>query len=368
MLLWVVMAALTGLAVFALLRPLTFARETAGQANANNDVAFYESQMAEIERDRKRGLIDEKQAEAAVTEAARRLLRSQRLDPVSDLAQADAVRIRRRKTASLVALLGVPLVALPFYLWLGQPNLPDHPLAARQNTNPANVNVAEAVARIEAHLAKNPQDGQGYEVLAPVYMRMGRFSDAVVAYRAALRLNGASAKRHADLGEAITLSENGIVTPEAGEAFAQAYQLDPQAPRVRFYRALALEQDGKRDAALDAYRALMADTPADAPWRETLEGKIAILSGLPENGEAIANAPPPERLAAIRGMVEGLAERLEAQGGTADEWARLVRSFVVLGDMQRAKATLIKAKSDLASKQVDSAPLEAVAKELNVTP
>ena len=51
-------------------------------------------------------------------------------------------------------------------------------------------------------MARNPNDGAGWEVLAPVYARLGRFDDAVGARKKALTLNGPTAAREADLGEA----------------------------------------------------------------------------------------------------------------------------------------------------------------------
>ena len=59
------------------------------------------------------------------------------------------------------------------------------------------------MAQVEAHLESNPDDGRGWEVVAPVYLRLGRFEDAVKARRNALRLIGANADREADLGEAL---------------------------------------------------------------------------------------------------------------------------------------------------------------------
>ena len=80
----------------------------------------------------------------------------------------------------------------------------------------------ELVGRVEAHLEQNPEDGRGWEVLGPVYMRLGRYDDAVKARKNVLRLLGPSAEREADLGEALTGAQNGIVTAEAKAAFDRA--------------------------------------------------------------------------------------------------------------------------------------------------
>ena len=126
--------------------------------------------------------------------------------------------------------------------------------------------IANLVGRVEEHLDSNPDDGRGWEVIAPVYMRLGRFDDAVKARRNALALNGATAEREADLGEALAAAANGVVTAEAKAAFERAVALDPPEAKARYFLGLAAEQDGKNDAGGIDWRALLADAPADAPW------------------------------------------------------------------------------------------------------
>ena len=72
---------------------------------------------------------------------------------------------------------------------------------------------------MEEHLAKSPNDGAGWEVIAPVYMRLGRFNDAVTAWRRALALNGETAVRDANLGEALVAAANGVVTDDTKKTF-----------------------------------------------------------------------------------------------------------------------------------------------------
>ena len=80
------------------------------------------------------------------------------------------------------------------------------------------MDLAAAIAKIEAHLAQHPDDGRGYEVLAPVYLRTGRADDAVHAARAALRLLGPTAERHTLYGEALVSAANGSVTADAKQS------------------------------------------------------------------------------------------------------------------------------------------------------
>ncbi|WP_425500154.1 tetratricopeptide repeat protein, partial [Propylenella binzhouense] len=189
-------------------------------------------------------------------------------------------RAERRRAAALLALLGIPVLAAGLYLAKGAPDLPGQPLEARLEQG-GKTDIETLVARVEERLRQSPEDGRGWAVLAPVYVRLGRPQDAVEAYRNVIRLLGTSAERQADLGEAIYLAEGGIVTAAAREAFEAANAADPKAAKPRFFLALAQEQAGEKAKAVEAWRALLADAAPDAPWRATVEGAIARAGGAP---------------------------------------------------------------------------------------
>ena len=105
---------------------------------------------------------------------------------------------------------------------------PGQPAFARVSTPQNGQSIESLVGQVEAHLASNPNDGAGWEVIAPVYLRLGRFDDAVMARRKSLALNGESRARDADLGEALVAAANGVVTDEAKQAFTSAVAHDPQ--------------------------------------------------------------------------------------------------------------------------------------------
>ncbi|HEX8665740.1 MAG TPA: c-type cytochrome biogenesis protein CcmI [Beijerinckiaceae bacterium] len=367
MAIWVVFALMTGAAVLAVLWPLS--RPPARPAEERVETKFYRDQIAEIDRDVERGLLSAVEAEAARTEAGRRLLRA----TVARSAAGDAMgepALRRRRAVSAIALSVVPLIALAIYGAYGSPQLPSQPLSARLQAQPERIDVAAAVARIEAHLAARPDDGRGWEVVAPVYARTGRFDDAARAYAAAIRLLGETAPRLTSYGEALVGAKDGVVPADARAAFEKALTHDPADPKALFYLAEAAGQDGDPVKALGYYADLMARSPADAPWLPLVRERMAKLPGgttaQAAAAETVAALPAPDREVAIRGMVEGLAARLESAGGSPDEWTRLVRSYAVLGERDKARSALDKARQAVAENAPRREGLDALARELGL--
>jgi cytochrome c-type biogenesis protein CcmH len=341
--LWLILALMTAAAIFAVLWPLARGR---GAVRSGSDVAIYRDQLDEIERDHAAGRIGEAEADAARVEVSRRLLNaadSAKAAPATDPHSA----LWRRRAVALVALLALPAGAASLYLALGSPDLPSQSFAAREVIREQQRSVEGLVARVEAHLARNPDDGRGWEVLAPVYLRAGRFEDAVKARRNALRLLGPTAAREADLGEALVSAAGGTVTAEAKAAFERAAALDADDVMAQFYLGLAAEQEGRRDDAAKAWRALLARAPQGAPWIELVQSALARVGGTaPAVDTAAAPAVGGEM---VRGMVERLAQRLKKDGSDLDGWVRLVRSYMVLGEADKARAVAADARRALAA-------------------
>ena len=388
MLLWVILACLTAIALLVLLRPLAggAARDPAPGAF---DAAVYRDQLGEIESDRARGLIGETEAEAARIEIARRLLR---VDG-ERRAQSNAVKSGGVKMAATIGVaLALPLLALGLYLVYGSPRLPDQPLAARLEDPASDRNLEALVARVEARLREHPEEGEGWEVIAPVYMGWNRYSDAAEAYAQAVRLLGPSAKRLSGQGQALVLANNGVVTEDARRALEQALELDPNLVEPRILLTIAKEQDGQFAAAIADWRALLAKETGDQPWREMVEKRIAAdeahlagkpMAEIPQPGAAetaaqgkggpneadIAAAQtmnPAERQAMIERMVQGLAARLDQQGDDLPGWLKLVRAYSVLDRKDDAQKALARAKSQFSGNSQAIQQLDALAAELGL--
>jgi cytochrome c-type biogenesis protein CcmH len=370
MTLWFVFALMTAAAVFAVLWPLGRGQ----RQRAGNAVEVYRDQLQEIERDRSAGRLSDTDAESAKIEISRRLLAA--ADADDGIAGRGEVRpsLWGRRAAALAALIVLPCVAAGLYIALGSPQLPGEPLALRARNAEPNGSIETLVSQVESHLEKNPNDGRGWEVLAPVYLRLGRFDDAVKARTLALDLGGETADRRADLGEAQVAAANGVVTANAKESFDRAAALDPQQVKARFYLGLAAEQDGKRDLAAELWRGILAGSPAGAPWAGAVREALArIGAGVPstpgpssDDMAAAATMTPEQRNEMISGMVTRLAERLKTEGNDVDGWLRLVRAYMVLGDRDRARNATTEARRALAAEPEKVKRVDELAKQLGV--
>jgi cytochrome c-type biogenesis protein CcmH len=348
MTLWFVFALMTAFAVFAVLWPL--GRGLRPQREGN-ETTVYKDQLAEVERDVAAGTIGAGEAEAARVEIGRRLLAA----ADAEGAAPSAVNAAARRAVAVIALAGLPLIAMAFYLPLGSPKLPDFPLGERAQAPAASQPLTNLVAQVEAHLEKNPADGRGWNVLAPVLAKLGRFDDSVQAYRNSITYGGDSAPRRADLGEVIAAAAGGIVTAEAKAEFERAIALDEGDAKASYFLGLAAEQDGRPGEAASIWRGLLAKAPPSAPWRPLVLTALARVGGGPAapvlSDDTIAAAKDmteTDRGAMIRGMVDRLANRLKQNGDDVEGWLRLVRAYMVMGDRDKANRASTDARQAVA--------------------
>jgi cytochrome c-type biogenesis protein CcmH len=345
MLFWVIAAVLTLGASLAVLLPLAGGGKEQDSQNAH-DLEVYGDQLGELDGDLARGLIQPAEAEQARAEIGRRILR---LGGSGTAVQDSGAGSKVVRLLSVVAVLAVPLLSWGIYARLGSPDLPSQPLAERLAKNPADSSVDELVARAEAHLVKNPADGRGWDVLAPIYLRIGRFGDAVTAYRNAIRLEGDNAARQTGLGEALVNGAGGVVSADAQTAFETALKFEPNDPKANFYLALAFSQEGRKPEAVATLQKLQTTLPADSPWRKAVGQALASLetnpvppqSG-PSAGDvaAASSLSDEQRGAMIETMVASLDEKLKQNPRDTEGWMRLIRSYVVLGKTDEARAAL----------------------------
>ena len=351
-----VAALLTALALAALAVPL-LRRRGRGPVRAEYDLAVYRDQRAELERDRARGLIDEREAAAARAEIERRMLRAgRRRDAERASGEGGRSAGGRRRAAVLALGLCVPALSAGLYATLGAPGLPGRPFAESPAAGRAAAHdIADSVARLRARLEAAPADVDGWLLLGRAYVLLQRYGEAADALRRAADLAADDPEIAALLGEALVWAADGTVTAEAVRVFEAVLAARPAHPAARFHLALAHAQAGRIRRAYDMWRALAAEAPAEAPWRADLAALIrqaaaalgeadASLPGAgaaprgptAEEAAAAAEMAPEDRAAMIRAMVEGLARRLADAPDDLAGWRRLARSWRVLGEAAKA--------------------------------
>jgi cytochrome c-type biogenesis protein CcmH len=370
-LLWLILGVMTLAAAIILAWPLFDARRF------KNDSAFalavYRDQLAEINHDAARGILDESQARAAQIEIERRILA---------LDEAPKFQPARSPSPLLIVAMAVvlPLAAFGLYLHLGNPTLPGQPADAHLQADA----MPTAVKALQEAATKAPTDPAAWRALGEGLMAAQHPQEAAGAFAKAIGLGDRDPALQARYGSALVLAENGAVGAKAKAAFTAALAADPTEPVSRFFLALAKEQSGDPETALTEWLALERDLPPDTPWRGDLTANIDRLArklgkdpaALPGRSPAKASAgtsagttqaaPGPsdadmqaaaqmsaeDRQKFIEGMVVKLADKLKSGGGDIEDWIRLARSYTVLGRRQEAADTWAKA-ADLAPSRLD---------------
>ncbi|MEL6227966.1 MAG: c-type cytochrome biogenesis protein CcmI, partial [Pseudomonadota bacterium] len=327
--------------------------------------AVYKDQLAEIESELARGGLSADDADAARIEVSRRLLAASRQNGA--LAPSDGPHADHRQFVTRLAFvacaLAIPAAAIGLYLSLGAPGASDVPRSARLAIPPDRLPVAELVARVEARLEEEPGDGRGWDLIAPIYLRQSRFPDAQRAYANAIRIQGQTPERLFGFANASVGAEGGRVSDDAFEIFARLSAANPERPQPRFWHAVGLEQRGRADEARTAFAQIVANHPSGSQVVRAAQTRLAKLGPAKTPAQSLiakedAKQSPPQPAdgasgrdqdAMIVAMVTGLDARLREEGGTVEEWQRLIRSYVVLGRQEDALGALKRASKALAA-------------------
>jgi cytochrome c-type biogenesis protein CcmH len=353
MTLWFACALITALVAATVFLPLVRRRGEAA-ARVSYDRAVYRDQLAEIERDRARGVLSEVESAAARTEIERRLLST----AAASEAMPARVSLPERGVLAAVLAILVPLGALAIYLLEGAPTLPDQPYAGRAaerelaEMEGGSVDLAKAEQALQAKVRDEPENGDAWFLLARTEAALGHWQQSAAAYQKALTLTRQRPDVAAAYGEMLVLAGDGMVSPAAHDAFAAALAHDPKNASARFYLGLALAQGGNAQGAIDAWQQLLADAPADAPYAPLVRQRLvetARAAGLPvpaasaspvgpsaDDMAAAASMTPEQRAQMIQGMVDRLADRLKENPNDLQGWLRLGRAYTVLDQNDKA--------------------------------
>ena len=299
--------------------------------DAQFDRAVFRDQLSELDRDIARGVITDTEAASARLEIQRRLL-------ATDTAPTRTMRLGASPVAAFVVAGIAALGAVGLYARIGSPSLPDLPFAARADQN----ELAKARRATEA----NPNDADAWLALAQAAAGTRDWETTAEALRRAVALGRDDADTLGHFGEALTLANGGTVGPAARMAFQAALEKEPGLDAPRYYLAIARGQEGDWAGALEMFLALLADLPADASGRPDIVRRVeeaAKAGGIPMPELPPGRTANADQQAAIRGMVERLAAKMENEPSDLDGWLRLGRAYAVLGDGDKALAAYGKA-------------------------
>lgn len=409
MIFWIAATALAT-AVTALFVQVLLRHRGAARARADYDIAVYRDQLEGVESDLARGVITDDAAERLRTEISRRILDADRGRGAEDTRRAPPALTYAAAALGAVLLTGG---SLALYATLGAPGYGDLPLQARlenseelrrsrPSQDAAEAEMAAAALprqgiepdeqflalmdRLRETLEERPNDPRGLELLARNEAAMGNFAAAHEAQARLIEVRGAEATAddYAGLAEMLVLAAGGYVSPEAEAALGRALTRDPQNGPARYYLGLMQSQNDRPDRAFDIWRELLEASRPNAPWVPAIRGQItdvAARAGVNYQPPAPAGAAPgpsaadldaaqdmaPEqRMQMVRGMVEGLSDRLASQGGSPDEWARLIGALSVLGERDRAEAIHAEAQQVFANNAAALEQVNAAARQAGI--
>ena len=388
---WIIAIAAALIVGAVIVRPL-LSRADGAAPRAAHDAQVFRDQLKELERDVARGTVSAEDAETTRLEISRRLLAADEEMRMAGGAGPAPKGLSRAVAA--IAFIAAPVAAGLLYLDHGAPGAEDAPfetraaatrpsqadaekmMAGRELGPPAEGEAVEEfrrlVVQLEARLAEAPNDKQGVTLYARSLLNLGRFADASKQFEKLIDLNGGKAPGEIFAGwsEAMILAAGGYISPEAEDALLQTLKREPTNPSARYYLGHLHAQAGDVELAEGVWGRLIEESDPNAPWIEPIRREMAQLGlgprgrdGLPgptqEEIQSAGSIPPAERQAMVADMVNRLAERLDAEGGSVAEWQRLIRSYSVLGQSGKAQEAMEKAEAAFAG---DPAALAALAR------
>lgn len=227
-------------------------RPKAERKEAN--LAIFRDQLRELEAEKTEGMLAEADFEQARRELQRRLL--EEVEPDDAVTQATpASHAPSRKTAIAILLL-LPVLALLGYGLLGRPQALDPTqTAARPKMSPEQINAM--VAKLAERMQANPDDMQGWLMLARSYKTMGRYEDAAAAYGKAEKVIENDPELLASYAETLAMASGTGLKGKPAQLIARALKLDPKQPHALFLAGAAAMEAGDKKQGIAYWEALL---------------------------------------------------------------------------------------------------------------
>lgn len=338
-----VMAAATGLIVLYSRKPVAVVADPAQ--------TLYLRQLSENDALAERGLMSPEEYALAKAEAGRRALKEVHEEPETGATKASTVTV-------ILALAVVGVLALGVYLFVGKPGFADQPYKRRLESwkelvtpqGVGDLQPTQLAALLRERVKETPNDPELLRFLAQMEARAGDPLTAARTLERSLEIDPNSSEAWGRLGEMRSVIAEGKITPPAREALQKAVALDPKAVVPRYLLGQGEIDAGRRAEGIALWRSVLPDVGAQE--RAVIEREIAQAEGGPSlAGKAVDPA--------IQAMVDRLAAKLQEDPDDAAGWARLVRSYKVLGETEKLQAALTEARTRFKDRPQDLSAIEA---------
>ena len=276
---WIIAALFILFALWFVLPPLlekSAADDTDDLRAAN--VLIYQDQFKEMEADLKNGLVSEDQYQQDKEELERRLLEDIKAPDVESSKSSAGTR-----NFAYGVGMAIPVGVIALYFLIGNPKGLFPSLASAELASPStqqgapmsNQQIAANVEKLAKRLEQNPNDAQGWLMLARSYTLMERFADAASAYEHATALNANDATIWADYAEASAMANGQRLAGKPTEAINRALQIDPKNQKALDLAGSAAYQAGDYKKAIDYWQKLLNELPAGSEELRTVSDQIA---------------------------------------------------------------------------------------------
>lgn len=298
---WVVVAFLVGIALWFVARPLVAGPIKPRTTRSTLNIEVYRDQLRDLDADLGNGVLSVEQHAKARRDLEARLLE----DVGGDEGAPSPVRPARR-TAFAVSFL-VPIGALAIYVVVGTPGALDPELLADSTASHVDKQQLEAmVERLAARLKEDPENGEGWAMLARSYKHFGHYQESARAYGNALSKLPPDAGLLADYADVLAMAQGQKLAGEPEKLIAQALKIDPQ-----HLKALALAGSAafeKKDYATAAryWEQMLPLVPPDSEQARAIQANVAEargLGGIAGGKQAGAVAAPPAQ-GGVSGVVK----------------------------------------------------------------
>ncbi len=284
------------LAAMVLVLPALFGRGARESTNRTaQNLAIARERLAELKLQRERGDI----SDSEYTQEREDIERGLADDLVAEQQESHGVETRSGRWAVMAVSFGIPVLAGALYLGLGTPASisgveTQAPVASADSRHPESMDTM--VANLAARLQANPNDAQGWSMLANSYMAMKRFPDAAAAMRNLRQLVGDDPNVLVRYADALAMVNGGRLVGEPAQLVEQALSVDPNNTQGLWMAGMAARQQNDLRTALAHWRKLepaLADKPDNlAELRRQIADVEQRLGGQAGAGpEAVASAP-----------------------------------------------------------------------------